>query len=533
MAGRTPTSFATTSCRRDEIDSDKSWRRQRYGRTWDEYRAEVLGNDEYRLDDAAAITRVPAASLQKAAEILAMPVGGSIPKTTILYEKGLYWSHNYENTAALANLSVLLGARGRPGRATSRMGGHQRGGADGASYPFDKSPTEFEGHKLEMDCDRWTVEGKSRMVWSIGNNWVHGSGASAHLAERLRDMTRRTDPQVSSPVTAVAIDELRRRMDAGGMFIVQSEIYLNPTSEFADLILPAATWGESDFTRNNAERRLRLYGKIMDPPGEAKPDWWAVAQVARAMGFEGFDWKDTNEIFEESGPRMSGKRDDYSLLVESAKAAGKRAHDVLRDLGTTGIQTPVKVVGGDLEGTVRLHEDLKFKSTTGKSNFVVVDLDAIRARNELLGPRDDEFWVLTGRLNEIWQSLFDDLRKPHVIQRYPVSILEINPADASRFGIVSGDLVAIDSDRVRTADGGTSSGAFTAAAYVTDQVREGTVFANFHDPRGPANSVVTADAASQPINPRQPFKFGRGRLSRVGSTNLADVMPFAPRNIAP
>ena len=516
---------------RSEIEADSGWRRRLMGRTWAEFRDEILANDDLRLDRAAAITGVDASKLARAAEILAAPINGEAPKTSLLYEKGLYWSHNYENTAALGNLSVLIGARGRPGRATSRMGGHQRGGMTGASYPFDKSPTEFDGHKLHMDTDRWTVQGNTRMVWSIGNDWVNGSGASHHLAGLLRQWTRETGPQITSPNPATVVAQLKDRLAAGGMFIVQSDIYLNDQTEFSDLVLPAAAWGEHDVTRNNAERRLRLYGKIMDPPGEAKPDWWAVSQVAQRMGFDGFDWPDASTIFEESGPKASGRK-DYSKLVEKVLADGERAHDVLRLMGTTGIQTPVKIEGDELVGTVRLHEDLTFKTTNGKSNFVFVDFEAITARNELLGPNSDEFWVLTGRVNHLWQSLYDDKRKPHLISRYPASIIEIHPDDAARLGAVSGDLMGIESDRVRTADQGTASGAITSVAYVTDEVPVGSVFVTFHYPGSPANAVVTADADSTPINPRQPFKFGRGHVVRLGSTDYAKVMSFAPRNLA-
>ncbi len=514
-----------------DLAADGSFRRRLMGRTWAQFRDRYLSTDDYTLDRAAAITGVSASKLARAAELLAAPLDGQRPKTSLLYEKGLYWSHQYENTAALGNLSVLIGARGRPGRATSRMGGHQRGGASGASYPFEKSPTEFEGEKLHMDCDRWTVQGNTRMVWSIGNDWVNGSGASHHLGSLLRQWTRGTDPQITSANPATVLGQLQDRLAAGGMFIVQSEIYTNDQTEFADLVLPAATWGEHDVTRNNAERRLRLYGKIMDPPGEARPDWWAVSQVAQRMGFDGFDWPDASAVFEESGPRASGRK-DYSQLVEKALADGERAHDVLRDLGTTGIQTPVRVEGGELVGTVRLHEDLVFKGPNGKSNFVHVDLDAAAERNTLLGPNSDEFWILTGRLNALWQSMFDDDRKPRSVARYPAAIIEIHPDDADRLGLISGDLVAIESDRVRTADQGMASGAVTSVAYVTDQVQPGTVFANFHYPGSPANAVITADAASTPINPRQPFKFGRGRITRLGSTDFAKVMSFAPRNLA-
>lgn len=515
---------------RDEIEADSGWRRRRLGRTVEEFRAEILGNDEYRLENTAAITGVAAEKIVQAAELLGMPMNGEPPKATLLYEKGLYWTHNYENTAALGNLSVLLGARGKPGRATSRMGGHQRGGIDGAPYPLEKSPTEFEGQQVEMDCDRWTSEGKTRMVWSIGNDWVNGSGASNHIARRLREMTRETAPQITSAVPAVVIEQLKERVDAGGMFIVQNDIYLNDNTEFVDLVLPAATWGEEDFTRNNAERRLRLYGKIMDPPGEAKPDWRIIAEVAQKMGFDGFDWQDSNDVFEASGPRASGRK-NYSKLVEFAQSSGVRAHDVLRDLGTTGIQTPVQIVDGALQGTERLHTDMTFKGSNGKSNFVFVDLEAVVERNELLGPNDDEFWVLTGRVNHLWQSLYDDKRKPHLIQRFPVSFIEIHPDDARRMGVVSGDMMAIESDRVRNQEGEITDGGFTAVAYVSDQVPPGAIFAMFHYPGSPTNSVVTADAASQPINPRQPFKFGRARVTRIGSTELAEVMPFVPRNL--
>ncbi|MFQ5425470.1 MAG: arsenate reductase (azurin) large subunit, partial [Gaiellales bacterium] len=514
---------------RGEIEAEDGWRRRRFGRTWEEAREELLGADDYGLERAAEITGVAGQKIERAAELLAAPVAGERPKSTLLFEKGLYWTHNYENTAAIGNLSILLGARGRPGRATSRLGGHQRGGASGASYPLEKSPTEFEGQKVEMDTELWTIEGNTRMVWSIGNDWVGGSGASQHLRQRLLELVRQTEPQISSVVPEVAIGQLKERVDNGGMFIVQNEIYLNDTSELADLVLPAATWGEEDLTRNNAERRLRLYGKIMDPPGEARPDWRIVADVATRMGFAGFDWRDSNAIFEESGA-LQGGRKDHKALIEKAQGDGVRAHELLRSYGTTGLQTPLRLENDELIGTPRLHADMTFKASNGKSMFIVVDLDAVSERNELLGPNEDEFWILTGRVNHVWESLYDDFRKPHLIQRYPEPFVEINPEDAAELGIESGDLVAVASDRVRTQTGALASASATAVAYLTDAVQRGQAFAMFHFPGSPANSVVAADASTQPINPRQPFKFGRGRIIRLGPTDLARVMPFAPRN---
>ena len=73
------------------------------------------------------------------------------------------------------------------------------------------------------------------------------------------------------------------------MVVFNQDIYLvDPIgNRFADIIFPAATWGEDTFTRANGERRVRLYQKFYDAPGDAKPDWWIIAQLAKRMGFEG------------------------------------------------------------------------------------------------------------------------------------------------------------------------------------------------------------------------------------------------------
>jgi anaerobic selenocysteine-containing dehydrogenase len=70
----------------------------------------------------------------------------------------------------------------------------------------------------------------------------------------------------------------------------------------------------------------------------------------------------------------------------------------------------------------------------------------------VLGPNEDKFWVLSGRVNHLWQSLYDDRWKPHLIQRYLMSFIEIHPDDAADLGVISGDPAAVESDRVRTQD---------------------------------------------------------------------------------
>ncbi|MGI9606864.1 MAG: molybdopterin-dependent oxidoreductase, partial [Acidimicrobiales bacterium] len=256
---------------RQELDAEGKWRRVRFGRSYDQFRDWLLSTDDFSLAGAERETGVPAAKIRRAAELITGG-GGERPKTTVLFEKGVYWSHNYENTAAIGNLGVLIGSTGREGRAISRMGGHQRGGQKGAGYPMEKSPHEFEGHKVEMDTERWLVEGNTRFRWIVGTNWLGAMGATDALRKAVVELQSK-GPEVTSTRFETALQQLKDRIDAGGLVIVHQEIYENDSTPYADIILPAATWGEEDFARNNAERRLRIYEKFMDAPGEARPDW--------------------------------------------------------------------------------------------------------------------------------------------------------------------------------------------------------------------------------------------------------------------
>ncbi|MGI9621375.1 MAG: molybdopterin-dependent oxidoreductase, partial [Acidimicrobiales bacterium] len=244
---------------REELAAEESWRRLEFGMTFDEYAEYLAGHGDFDVDNAAAITGVPAEKIRQAA---AMITGGGAErvKTMLLFEKGLYWSHNYENTAAVGSLGVLIGSTGREGRATTRMGGHQRGGQKGAGYPLDKSPHEYQGNKIEMDTERWLFEGKTRFRWIVGTNWLGAMGGTAALTRKVAELVG-MGPAVDSTDPVRALELLKARMDAGGTVIVHQEIYENDSTPFADIVLPAATWGEEDFARNNAERRLRIYEK--------------------------------------------------------------------------------------------------------------------------------------------------------------------------------------------------------------------------------------------------------------------------------
>src|SRR3990172_7220476 len=498
---------------------------------------------------------------------------GSRPKASFMLEKGIYWCNNLGNTTSFAALGLICGAGTRPGRVISRGGGHQRGWMGGANYPRILSPEKYPGRrKKEIDLDRWVVDGHVRFAWVIGTTWLQAMAASQGLMDAFERLTRKSPHQITSFNPKAAIEALKRRTDAGGMVVVDQDIYpVAPIgTEYADIVLPAATWGEDDFTRCNGERRLRLYSKFYDAPGESQPDWWIIAQFARKMGFEGFDWKDSNEVFEEAARHGRGGVLNYHPLVVKAKQEKKSAHDLLKEYGTEGIQTPIRTVGGKLVGTKRLHDSTlqlgppegptvhpkwltAFDTHSGKAILLRTYWEDFQDFHDAVKPVGDELWVTNGRINEMWQSGFDDLRRPYIMQRWPHQFIEIHPDDARARGIESGDLVAIENDNVLVQTGAyqgvddndfsftalkkaghisSTTGSFTAVAIVTGAVRKGVTFAYFGFPGNPANSVVPR--VPDPVTNRYRFKLGKGRITKLGESpykRSLTSMSFAPRDI--
>ena len=126
---------------------------------------------------------------------------------------------------------------------------------------------------MNMPC-----QGKLRVGWILGTTWLDSMNAGQSIRLKLGEMTRKHPIYPTSLDKDEIVAALKQRMDAGGMFLIQQDIFPNSLTQFADIVLPAATWGEVDFVRAQGERRLRIYSRFNDAPGEAKPDWWIMAQ---------------------------------------------------------------------------------------------------------------------------------------------------------------------------------------------------------------------------------------------------------------
>ncbi len=282
----------------------------------------------------------------------------------------------------------------------------------------------------------------------------------------------------------------------------------------------------------------------------------------------------SNEVFEEAGRFSRGGVLEYYALVADAKRRGARAHEALRGYGTTGIQTPIRVNDGKLIGTKRLHdpanrweeiEDVSadrrflyaFDTPSGKALLLRTgwSFPGWSDFYEAVKPRKDknEIWVTNGRVNETWQSSFDDKRKDVLNARWPYPAIIMHPDDARPRGIESGDFVKVVNDAVYVQTGAPvgveakdltftelmknghirpGRGEFTSVAIVSDEIRPGVAKAHFNNSLAKANAVC--HAVPDPITGNYRYKLGRGTLIKVGeSPYKKDLtqMSLKPRNI--
>ncbi len=550
---------------------------------FDDYKKWLLSQDEYKAENAAKVAGIDAADILKAAEWMAKPkADGKRPKTSIGIEKGFYWSNNTGNTNAISSLATTVGAGGRPAQVVGRFGGHQRGGQGGGGFPRNKSPEKVPGRRRRsLDTDRWLTSGHTRLAHVIGTTWIQSMAGSNGLQKKFHELVVANPNQVKSKDKAEIIKTLKARADSGGMVVINQDIYLRDPigAKFADIIFPAATWGEDDFMRANGERRLRLYQKLADAPGEAHPDWWIISQLAKRMGFDGFDWKNSNDVAEEASRFSRGGRKAFHMIKVAAHKEGKTLHEKMREFGTTGIQGPTtyNYETGKLYGTVRLHNTTAtqemcaergmnqganmankkmthFNSQTGKVNIQKHPWSLYADIHDFVSPKDDELWHTNGRINEIWQTGFDDrTRRNYIKQRWPHQFVEIHPEDAKKRGIESGDKVLVYSDRVPfdkdvlLGVGGKDfqfselmknghidlvKGAYEAIALVSTVIKQGVLYADALNTEQPSNAVQAhvVDNISGNYN----YKLGSAKIKKIGESEYKSEfkrMSFAPRNI--
>jgi predicted molibdopterin-dependent oxidoreductase YjgC len=269
--------------------------------------------------------------------------------------------------------------------------------------------------------------------------------------------------------------------------LVVQDLFLHETAEMAHVFLPTAAFAEKEGTFTNSERRVQRVRKALDPPGEAKPDWWITSELAKRVAGKlglpsvGFDHTHPSEIFDE----MAG-------LIPFL---GGISHDRLDREG--GIQWPCPA--SDHPGTRLLYAD---SFPIGKAQFIPVVQTAEAAE---LPDRDFPFLLNTGRILYHWHGGTLTRRVQGLLELAPRLEVAINPDDAGRLGLDQGTPVRLTSRR----------GELTAYAQITDAVRAGEVFIPFVKLAESGANILT-NSAVDPFAKIPEYKVCAVKIERLG-----------------
>jgi formate dehydrogenase major subunit len=261
-------------------------------------------------------------------------------------------------------------------------------------------------------------------------------------------------------------------------FLVVQEIFLTETAEFADVILPATTALEKDGTYTNTDRRVQIGRKVVDPPGDAKPDWWITCELSKRMGYA-MDYAGPSEIF-----------DELASLSPSLKGLN------YGNLGDTGKLWPCPDPATD---GINVLFDERFPTPNGRGKFVPAEW---KPEAE---PPDDEYPLIlnTGRVLEHWHGGSMTRRSKALDALEPAAFIEIHPDDCARIGVAGGDRVKVTTRR----------GTIETWVRVGRRTPPGSVFIPFHFREAPAN-VLTNDVLD-PTGKIPGYKFCAVRVERA------------------
>jgi arsenite oxidase large subunit len=396
----------------------------------------VVLQAKYRPENTEVVTGVPAAKVRRAARLLGKP-----HKSSILFEKGLIWSGT-QNAAVMntyANLALLVGAIGRPGRVFGRQGGHQ----SAYMYDFDWPHPQANGdlrRNLWQELEKGTID---LLIVGIANP-IRMQQQSTQLRQFIEKVP----------------------------FVVDINIRPSDITEVADVVLPSTAWGEYTYTRENLERRLRVNQKFYDPPGEARPEYLIFLQIGKKLA-EKYKLVDAKEY------QLSTWEDVFNAMRKTAegKAIGldKVTPAELASLGTNGIQEPIRRRGKTLIGTERIYED-KFATPSGKGFFVPHDYSWTRRDPFAFLPEQIKpnakypLFVTTVRYQTIWQSGYTYRWFKQIPARsVPFMEFVVHPKDAAKAGLKDGDWAELSNQYSKT----------RGVVNVSDQVQPGLVSAVF------------------------------------------------------
>ena len=372
-----------------------------------------------------------------------------------------------DNARCLISLCLMTGNVGRPGtglhplRGQNNVQGASDAGLIPMVYPDYQSvadpviQSKFEtawGKPLEPNPGLTVVE------------IMHGA-----LNKTVRGMyIMGENPFISDPNS----NKVRMALSALDFLAVQ-DIFLTETAEFADVILPSSSYFEKVGTYTNTDRRVQLGRKVLDTPGDARPDWEIICSIGNRVGLP-MDYESPSQVF-----------DEFTSLTSSYRGLTHQ------NLGSTGKLWPCPLPEDEDEDGIQILFGDGFPTKSGRGRFVPC---AYQAADEL--PDNEYPFVLnTGRVLEHWHT-GSMTRRSHALNRLePDAFTAMNPDDLAQLQIEAGDRVRVESRR----------GVIELRVRADRTIERGCVFIPFHFREAAAN-VLTTDALD-PFGKIPEFKF--------------------------
>ena len=368
-------------------------------------------------------------------------------RVVTVYSQGINQSDSgTDKVNAILNCHLATGRIGRPGSGPfsvtgqpNAMGGREVGGLSttlachlelenpahrDAVRAFWNAPRMADRPGLKaVDLSRAVVHGRIKALWII-----------------------HTNPAVTMPDA----DRVARAIAACD-FVAVSEAWPDTdTARLADVLLPSTAWGEKDGTVTNSERRISRQRAALPAPGQARADWWQIAQVATRMGFAGFDWAGPAQIFAEHAA-LSGVAGALGGDFDISDLAGADYTTMQPVLWPQG---PAQR-GGRFFGTGRFH------TPDGRARMVPVAA-ALPAPGAML--------LNTGRTRDQWHTMTRTGLSPRLSRHLAEPYLEIHPRDAARLSLATADLAQVRGQGAQA----------VLRVLVSDRVRPGHPFAPIH-----------------------------------------------------
>jgi formate dehydrogenase major subunit len=412
---------------------------------------------KYTPEYVEKISGVPAADLKKAARLYA-----KARRASIIYAMGLtQHTTGTDNVKSTANLSMLCGNVGIEGGGVNPLRGQNnvQGACDMGALPnvypaYQQVANEDARKKFET---AWSATLSPKPGLTL-MEMMAAAGSGAIKAFYVMG----ENPLLSDP----DLQHVKKELQKLDLLVVQ-DIFLTETAQIADVVLPAASFAEKDGTFTNTERRVQRVRKALEPPGEAKTDWEAICGISNKMGYP-MNYSSAKEIFEE----VAAVTPSYAGIT-------------YKRIEKEGLQWPCPTI--DHKGTKFLHKD---RFSRGLGLFTAIEF----IPPDELPDQEYPFLLSTGRVLYHYHTGTMSRRAKGPLERYPESLVEINPLDAAALGITEAQIVKVTSRR----------GTLEAKAKITNKSPQGTIFMNFHFPNAAVNLLT--NPALDPIGKIPEYK---------------------------